>query len=149
MTIFESIRADHEIQRTLISELTATTGDSEERHEVWGLLRRELLALAGSEERFFYVPLIEHDLTQEAARHSVSEHKELEDFVEQLEEYDMSGSQWLITARELEKRLLHHLSEEEKEIFPVAGKALDDAAKDTLAGGYTADMDRRRVELTD
>ncbi len=144
MTIFESIRSDHETQRTLIGILTDTTGDSDGRNEVWGRLKAELTAHAGAEERYFYVPLMEHDLTQEAARHSVSEHKELDDFIEQLEGYDMSGSQWIQTAKELEQRLLHHLDEEETEIFPVAGKALDDEAKATLATDYEADMERRR-----
>lgn len=144
MTIFESIRNDHETQRTLIDILVATEGDSDGRNEVWAKLRRELESHAGAEERFFYVPLMEHDLTQDAARHSVAEHKELDDFVEQLDGYDMSGAQWLQTARELRERLLHHLSEEEQEIFPVAGKALADDEKDTLANEYESDMERRR-----
>lgn len=146
MTIFESIRSDHERQRTLISILVETEGDSEGRNEIWPKLRRELEAHAGAEERHFYVPLMEHDLTQDAARHSVAEHKELDDFVEQLDGYDMSGSQWLQTARDLKDRLLHHLEEEEREVFPVAGKALSDDEKRSLASDYDDDMERRRSE---
>jgi len=145
MTIFEALRSDHDTQRTLIGILTDTTGDSEGRNEIWAKLRNELSAHAGAEERHFYVPLMEHDLTQDAARHSVAEHKELDDFIEQLDGYDMSGSQWLQTARELEERLLHHLDEEEREVFPVAGKALSDAEKSSLGEDYDADMDRRRA----
>ncbi|MEZ5295181.1 MAG: hemerythrin domain-containing protein [Ilumatobacteraceae bacterium] len=107
-------------------------------------LKRELEAHAGAEERFFYVPLMEHDLTQDKARHSVSEHKELDDFVEQLEEYDMSGSQWIQTAREMVHRLTHHLDEEEQEVFQLAGKALSDQEKQSLADEYQGDMERRR-----
>ena len=146
MTIFDALRDDHETQRTLIGILTETHGDSDGRREVFAKLKTELAAHAGAEERYFYVPLMEHDLTQEAARHSVAEHKELDDFVEQLEGYDMSGSQWIQTAKELSERLLHHLYEEEKEVFPVAGKALDDDEKERLAGEYTSDMERRRSE---
>jgi len=145
MTIFEALRNDHDTQRTLIGILTDTTGDSEGRNEIWAKLRNELSAHAGAEERHFYVPLMEHDLTQDAARHSVAEHKELDDFIEQLDGYDMSGSQWLQTAKELEERLLHHLDEEEREVFPVAGKALSDAEKSSLGEDYDADMDRRRA----
>ena len=144
MTIFESIRSDHDTQRTLIDILVDTEGDSEGRNEIWPRLKRELEAHAAAEERFFYVPLMEHDLTQESARHSVAEHKELDDFVEQLDGYDMSGPQWIQTARELRERLLHHLEEEEVEVFPVAGKALGDTEKETLASDYEADMQRRR-----
>ena len=146
MTIFEAIRDDHETQRTLIAILTDTHGDSDGRKEIWAKLKVELESHAGAEERYFYVPLMEHDLTQDAARHSVAEHQELDDFIEQIDGYDMSGSQWIQTAKELEERLLHHLDEEEKEVFPVAGKALADDDKRTLGSEYEADMKRRRDE---
>ena len=144
MNIFEALRADHEIQRDLADRLLETEGDSEERRELFDRLKVELEAHAGAEERYFYVPLMEHDLTQDKARHSVSEHKELDDFVEQLEEYDMSGSQWLQTAKELAHRLTHHLDEEEHEVFQIAGKALSEHDKQSSGEEYRADMDRRR-----
>ena len=146
MTIFEALRADHETQRTLADLLTKTKGDSDGRNELFARLKRELEAHAGAEERYFYVPLMEHDLTQEKARHSVAEHKELDDLVEKLEEYDMSGSQWLQTAEELAHLLTHHLDEEEQEVFQLAGKALSEAEKTSLANDYDEDMKRRRAD---
>ncbi len=146
-TIFDALRSDHETQRTLADLLVKTEGDSTGRNELYTKLKRELEAHAAAEERYFYVPLMERDLTQEQARHSVAEHKELDDYIEQLDGYDMSSSQWLITARELAHRLEHHLDEEEKEVFPLAGKALDDAEKTQLAADYSADMERHRSEL--
>ncbi len=141
-TIFEALRSDHETQRTLVDLLTKTEGASEGREELFARLRNELTAHAAAEERYFYVPLMQHDLTQDNARHSVAEHKELDDFLEQLEGYDMSAPQWLITARELADRLVHHLDEEEKQVFPVAGKALSEREKTELAADYRSDMDR-------
>ena len=141
-TIFEALRADHDKQRTLIDLVTKTEGASDGRKELFARLKAELTAHASAEERYFYVPLMEQDLTQEKARHSVAEHKELDDYVEQLEGYDLSSSQWLITARELAHRLEHHLDEEEKEVFPVAGRALPDEQKVALGAAYRADMTR-------
>lgn len=146
-TIFEALRSDHDTQRTLVDLLVKTEGDSTGRTELFDRLKTELAAHAAAEERYFYVPLMERDLTQEHARHSVAEHKELDDFVAKLEEYDKSSSQWLITARDLAHRLEHHLDEEEREIFPVAGKALDDDKKATLAVEYRQDMDRHLEDL--
>ncbi|MEZ5225670.1 MAG: hemerythrin domain-containing protein [Acidimicrobiales bacterium] len=145
-TIFEAIRADHDKQRTLIDLLTKTHGESDGRIELFDRLRAQLEAHAAAEERYFYVPLMQHDLTQDAARHSVAEHKELDDFIEQLQGYDMSGSQWIQTARELADRLIHHLDEEEREVFPVAGKALSDDDKTSLATDYVDDMRRHLAE---
>jgi hemerythrin-like domain-containing protein len=143
-TIFEVIRRDHDTQRTLVSLLIETEGASEGRAELWTRLKRELHSHAGAEERFFYVPLMEHDMTQEAARHSVAEHKELDDFIEQLDGDDMSDPQWLLTARRFAERLTHHLDEEETEIYPVAGRVLTDAEKTSLGSEYVEDMERRR-----
>ena len=81
-----------------------------------------------------------------SSRHSVSEHKELDDYLEQLRGYDMSGSQWLQTANELRGRLEHHLDEEEHEVFQMAGKALSDSDKQDLAASYEDEMTQRRSE---
>lgn len=146
MTIFDALREDHQTQRSLLETLLQTSGDSDGRNELYARLRGELDAHAAAEERYFYAPLMEHDTTQEKARHSVAEHKELDDLVEQLDGYDMSGSQWIQTARELGDRLVHHLDEEEHEVFQVAGKVLSDAEQRDLADEYRADIDRRRRE---
>ena len=140
MNIFEELRADHETQRDLIARLVETTGDSDERAKVFDRLSAELEAHAAAEERHFYTALMDHDLTQDKARHSVSEHKELDDLVESLEAYDRTAPAWLETARQLEHRLTHHLDEEEHEVFQLAGKALTDAEKASLATDYRAMM---------
>jgi hemerythrin-like domain-containing protein len=145
-TIFEAIRDDHQTQRTLVDLVLKTQGASDGRQELWDRLKREIEAHAAAEERYFYVPLIEHDLTQDAARHSVAEHKELDDYVEQLEGYDMSGSQWLQTARALGERLTHHLDEEEREVYPIAGRVLPEDAKVSLGADYLDEMERRRAQ---
>ena len=136
MTIFEELRIEHELQRNLISQLLDTSGDSGLRQKLFGQLKVSLAAHAASEERYFYKTLIEYDLTQEKARHSMSEHKELDDYVEELESIDMSSPGWLTTFKKMAGRLEHHLSEEEHEIFPVAGKVLSGAEKKSLATSY-------------
>lgn len=140
MNIFEELRKDHETQRDLIARLVETSGDSDERDKVFEELTKELHAHAAAEERYFYAPLMESDLTQDQARHSVAEHKELDDFVESLEDYDRTAPAWLQTARDLEHRLTHHLDEEEHEVFQQAGKALTEAQKADLASSYRSMM---------
>lgn len=136
MTIFEALRQEHEIQRDLIAKLVETQGDTEERKKIFETLKHELKIHADAEERFFYVPLIEKDLTQEKARHSVAEHHEMDELVEKLEETEMDASNWLKIAKELEHELIHHLDEEEHEVFQMAGKALTEKQKTGLASDY-------------
>lgn len=136
MTIFEALRQEHEIQRDLIQKLIETHGDTEERKKLFKTLKHELEIHADAEERFFYVPLIQKDLTQEKARHSVAEHHEMDELVEQLEDTEMDASNWLKIAKDLQHQLIHHLDEEEQEVFQMAGKALTENQKTRLASDY-------------
>lgn len=145
-TIFDALRADHDRQRDLMARLLDTSGDTPERAETFEALQLEMEAHAGAEERAFYVRLMESDLTQDKSRHSIAEHEELDDLVEELTDLDRSSPQWLVQAKQLCDRLEHHLEEEERELFPLAGKALADDEKLTLAVDYHDDMERRRNE---
>jgi len=143
-TIFEALRADHDRQRALADELVATTGASDERSDVFARLRVELHAHAAAEERCFYVPLLQDELSQEKARHSIAEHHDIDELLEQLYGYQLGASQWLVTARELHHKVHHHLDEEEHEVFQLAGKVLSEATKSSLADDYEAEMRTRR-----
>lgn len=147
MNIFEELRSDHDIQRELVDQLVATTGDSDDRGALFDRLKAALEAHAAAEERHFYTVLMQSDLTQEKARHSVHEHEQLDDLVEKLEEYDRTAPAWLQTAEELAHKLTHHLDEEEQEVFQLAGKALSDDEKTALATDYRSMMDERQAEL--
>lgn len=144
ITVFEALRADHETQRDLVARLIETQGDSDDRAELFDRLRTELAAHADAEERFFYIPMMEFDLTQEKARHSVAEHHELDELVEELQETDPSSPHWIATAKKLEHDLVHHLDEEEQEVFQMAGKVLTETQKTELADSYNGEINRQR-----
>lgn len=142
--IFEALRNDHDRQRELVEATVETSGNSAERRGLFARLQVELQIHADHEERSFYVPLMLDDLTQEKARHSVAEHKELDDLVEVLIDTDMSSPHWLPAAQNLKDRLLHHLDEEEHEVFQLAGKALTEKQKTELGREYQSAVDAER-----
>ncbi|WP_447553523.1 hemerythrin domain-containing protein [Vreelandella sp. EE22] len=146
MTIFEALRKDHDIQRDLLARLIETHGDSEERDTLYKQVKHELQYHAAAEERAFYIPLMEMDLTQEKARHSVAEHHEIDELIELLDETDYSASNWLVHAKELQHLVTHHLDEEEQEVFQLAGRGLPENQKTSLAGEYQEEMERQRAE---
>ncbi len=137
MTIFERIREDHVIQRMLVKKLVETHGDTSERKEIFKKLKSELEAHAVAEERCFYVPLIESDLTQEKARHSISEHHEMDEMIAELEGTSMDSPGWLVTAKKLKHEVEHHLDEEEHEVFQMAGKVLTEKQKVELTKEFS------------
>lgn len=140
MNIFEALRHDHDKQRELVDALIKTQGDTQTRHTLMSKLKTELENHAKFEERYFYNPLMFDDLTHEKARHSVAEHHDIDELIEQLEDTQMSSSAWLVTAKKLHHLVHHHLDEEEHEVFQLAGKALTENQKESLADKYNEAM---------
>ena len=144
MNIFEALREDHDIQRSLLDELLSTSGDSKQRDAVFKALKNELQIHADGEERHFYIPLIDSDKTQEKARHGIAEHHEIDELIEELEKTEYSSSAWLKIAKNLKEKVEHHLKEEEHAIFQLAGKVLSEKQKKTLAKDYEMYMKENR-----
>ena len=144
MNIFEALRKDHEIQRDLLDKLVATSGDTKKRDELFNSLKTELEVHAEGEERHFYIPLIDSDKTQTKARHSIAEHHEIDELIEELENTDYDSSAWLKIAKKLQEKVIHHLDEEEHEVFQMAGKVLSEKDKDSLATDYESYMKANR-----
>lgn len=144
MDIFEALRKDHDVQRELIQQLINTHGDTEERDRIFSELKKELAAHATAEERIFYMPLMQNDFTQEKCRHSIAEHHEMDELIEELEETDYSSPGWLVKAKQLQERVEHHLSEEEHEVFQMAGKVIAQDAKTGMTSMYNEEMNTQR-----
>lgn len=132
-TIFDALRDDHDKQRRLVERIRDTSGASEERADLWQRLKDELEAHARAEDSVFYAPLLAEKGSRDLARHSVHEHVELDELVERVEELDFDNPHWLRRFDELGEKIEHHLAEEEKEMFPLAGRVLSDTEKKKMA----------------
>ncbi|AXB77411.1 hemerythrin domain-containing protein [Novosphingobium sp. P6W] len=135
-TIFEDLKADHDKHRTMLAQLGETQGDSEERRDLFEKLRKELQAHAAAEEESLYATMLGNPDLRDEARHSVSEHKEIDDFLGELVETDMSSSAWLTKFKELRHRYLHHIDEEEEDMFPAADKKMSAQTEKKLAATF-------------
>jgi len=136
LNIFEALRESHERQRELYRKLVETSGDTPERRDLFEQLKTELLAHELAEERHFYIPLMAHDAGVDLSRHAISEHHELDEMVESLEDADPATSTWLPLAKKLADKVEHHLTEEEHKFFQMAGKLLTEKQKTDLAKDY-------------
>lgn len=136
MTIYESIKKDHDVQRNLCDKLLKTSGSSDERKQLWKELKKELQVHAVAEERHFYSPLIDTDKMQEDARHGMAEHHEMDELIEELDDTDMSSPHWIATMEKLNHKVRHHLEDEEEDFFPKAKKIYSDKEEVELAKDY-------------
>lgn len=123
-TIFERIRKDHDRHRQLLDTIADTSGHSETRQKAWKDFYYDVKSHAAAEEETLYAKLMEKPMGQDDARHSVSEHKEMDDIMEELDGMDMSSSGWLTRFKTLKHDYEHHMDEEEKDIFSKAKEVL-------------------------
>ncbi|MGB3466927.1 MAG: hemerythrin domain-containing protein [Cyclobacteriaceae bacterium] len=144
MKIYESIKRDHDIQRDLSAKIVETSGDSEERKQLWEELKKELEVHAVAEERYFYEPLIKTDKMQEDARHGMAEHHEMDELIKELDDTDMSSSAWMSTVKKLVDKVEHHLKDEEEEFFDKAKKIYSEDEAKSLAEDYENSMNEYR-----
>ncbi|VVN36751.1 hypothetical protein PS645_05141 [Pseudomonas fluorescens] len=143
MNIFEALRESHERQRTYAEAVVRTSGDTPERKEAYERLKAELQAHETAEERHFYIPLMQFDNGVDLSRHAISEHHEMDEMMEELDETEMSSPSWLATAKKLSEKVHHHLKEEENKFFQSAGKLLSDKQKTSLAKDYLKEFEEQ------
>lgn len=125
-TIYDAIRKDHDRHRELLATLADTEGDSETRGKAWKEFYYDVKSHAAAEEETFYAKLMEKTDGQDDARHSVSEHKELDDIMEELNGMDFDNPGWLTRFKTLKHDYEHHMEEEEEDIFPKAREVVDE-----------------------
>lgn len=136
MDIYERLKQDHKKQRRLCEALMKTSGDSDDRRELFAELCDEVESHAAAEEQSFYAALIEKADGQDKARHSVAEHKEASDLIEELQEMDMGTGAWIQKFENLKDELVHHVDEEEEEVFPLAKKLINPERAEFLANKF-------------
>lgn len=130
-SIYDAIKKDHAHHRALLNTIAETTGDSDERKAAWEEFYHDVKSHAAAEEETFYSTLMSQTWGQDSARHSVHEHEQMDEIMEELRDTDMSSSAWLTRFKVLKHDYEHHMDEEEDEVFTrakeVIGKEDNDA----------------------
>lgn len=122
--IFAAIKKDHDTHRALMARIADTSGGSDARKAAWDEFYRDVKSHAAAEEETFYSKLMSKTWGQDAARHSVHEHQQLDDLMEELNDMDMSSPGWLNKFHTLEHDYKHHMDEEEDEVFARAREVI-------------------------
>ena len=122
--IFTRLKEDHDRHRDLLDKLAETTGDSAKRREMFEEFTKEVKAHASAEEQALYSTMLRKPETTDETRHSVAEHHELEEALNDLAATDISSSAWMQKFKQLDHDYRHHIEEEEH--FPDFEKYLTD-----------------------
>ena len=143
MTIFDDLRASHEVQRSLARTMTHGRASAGNRRAAFLALAHELDAHTTAEERHFYVPLLMDDAGLSVSRHALADHHKAETLVEQLRGVDPATDRFTELARQLAAEVRDHLDEEEHGTFQLAGKLLSKTRQQQLAREYRAEYAKR------
>ncbi|MGO1399918.1 MAG: hemerythrin domain-containing protein [Psychrobacter sp.] len=133
--IFAALVAKHEVQRELCNKLEKSEGEAE-RKAAYEDLKLELQAHAAAEERHLYVPVMQHDEGLDLSRHAITEHHEMDEMMETLDDGRIGKEKWDKTCADLIHKVRHHLEEEEDEFFQEARKILDTDLQQRLGALY-------------
>lgn len=147
--IFARLKADHDRHRELLDRIDKTHGDSDDRRTLFEMFRVEVTAHAASEEMSLYATMLARPDLRDDAQHSVAEHKEIEDYLTELFEMDFSSTGWLTRFRTMKDRYLHHIDEEEEEMFPEAEKGLSDTKKRELAAIFEREKPKEKAKAAE
>ncbi|EPX79822.1 hemerythrin domain-containing protein [Salipiger mucosus] len=143
-SIYDAIIQDHEHHRALLATIADTEGDSEKRKQAWAEFYRDVKSHSAAEEEEFYSVLMQETWGQDTARHSVQEHAEMDEILEELNEKDMASPGWLNRFHTLRHDYEHHMEEEEDEVFARAKKVVGEEQNDAYGKRF---LDRKNSEL--
>lgn len=143
--IFERLKADHDKHRGLLERIEATSGETPERKALFEEFTYEAKGHAAAEEQALYSTVLRKPPLTACGRHSVAEHHEIEEMLNDVAAVDMATGGWLVKFRGLKHKYLHHIEEEENEMFPRFAAELSDEDAIYMRGVF----DRRKAEEKD
>ena len=144
--IFDRLKQDHDKHRELLDKLLQTSGDSEERETLFEELTRELKSHAAAEEQALYSTMLRKPPTTGETRHSVAEHHEIEEALNDLAATDMSEGGWLTKFKSFDHQYRHHIEEEEEDHFPDFAEHLTEEDMEHMREVFERRKDEEKAE---
>jgi len=144
--IFARLKEDHESHRKLLAQIEETHGESAERRELFEKFTLEVKSHAAAEEQALYSTMMRKPETTEETRHSVAEHHELDEMINDLAATDMATGAWLTKFKKLKHDYLHHIDEEEDDHLPDFEKHLTVQDEEHMRSVFDR---RKRAEKAD
>src|SRR6202140_26491 len=121
MNAIQLLKNDHKKVEKIFSDLENKTDD---RRALFPELDRELTVHAEIEEKIFYPAAKQAEPTRDLVLESIEEHKQIKMVLADLEQTDMRTAEWGAALKVLKEDVMHHVGEEEDELFPKVRKVL-------------------------
>jgi hemerythrin superfamily protein len=141
MDAIQLLKDDHRKVEKIFSDLENKRDD---RRALFPQLDRELTVHAEIEETIFYPAAKEAEPTRDLVLESIEEHKQIKMVLADLETTDMRTAEWAADLKVLREDVMHHVGEEEDELFPKIQKVLSTSQLEEL-GTRMQEMKMQRL----
>lgn len=129
--ILSLIESEHRAVEELFGQLESSE-DTEEIEQLFEDVYRALTLHARVEELVFYTALREYEETQGYLEEAEAEHNSTKILLEQMKNLSVEDSEFGVKMSYLQDTFLHHVEEEESEIFEAIRQCMDEEALDAL-----------------
>ena len=121
--LFEMLKRDHRQVEQLMDQLVE--GEEDQRQELFEKLNESLTQHMQLEEKFFYPRIKNVPQLKDQVQDALEEHRETKEYLQKLIKLKIDSEQWLDTLEEMQEGVLHHVEDEEDQIFPQCRDVLD------------------------
>jgi hemerythrin superfamily protein len=143
MDIYEVLHREHEQVSQLFQQIEGLShGASRTRSRLFGELRTALEHHSRAEEKVFYPELRKYDASHFLALEAAEEHHVVDLLLKELSRMDSDKEEWLAKLTVLKEEVLHHVAQEENELFPKAREFIDDSQASEMATRFEAQKKR-------
>ncbi|MFW7379997.1 MAG: hemerythrin domain-containing protein [Oligoflexus sp.] len=137
MTIYQSLKKDHDHIKVLLSSLVKATEKGQHTEKLLEQIEEELVPHSRAEEAIFYNTIREEtDDAKLMMADSFREHAQAETLLRTLKGLETIGVEWKKAAEQLKDAVEHHIAEEETEVFAKAKEILTTEESQQLAKAF-------------
>ncbi|MFC3908085.1 hemerythrin domain-containing protein [Legionella dresdenensis] len=148
MSIYTYLKHDHKEVKDIIQQIEdLKSSDTEQRDELFNKLKTKVKVHSDAEDKIFYKPLSKDKETKDEIPHAREEHAEVEEMLDRLSDTSLRGAAWNQLFKHMSQALLHHIEEEENEIFPDARKTLSTAEANEMESAMKAEKKKVKDHL--
>ncbi len=122
--ILSLIEADHEKVEQLFEQMAEAKGAK--AHTCFNQIYKELTLHAKAEELVFYPAMLEYEETKQYVEEAESEHNSAKILLEQMKSLNPKDEEFQTKLTYLQETMLHHIEEEESELFEAVESCMDE-----------------------
>lgn len=133
MGILDLLKADHDKIKELYLKLNQlSSGQSDQRKELFAELKQQIVAHAHAEEDVFYTHIQKSLEDQGFIDNCYTEHEEVEDFLDDIDDQIAAENDWMTTLSSMMAALNSHIESEEGSLFVKARSMLTKEEQEQL-----------------